>query len=150
MLRAAVTPTEPWRQVVVGKRRLWKAYFFLMVALTVSGYIFPFLVSAEPSGQEFEDVALIPLYVAQLVGLFGFAYWRVIGTRRIWQWIFAASVLETAWMLYGFATTDMPPVELGSFFMTGVIATIVTLVALQMWALFSYAFRAPDLWTEAT
>lgn len=134
----------------MGKRRLWKSYFFLMVALTIGGYILPYYVSAEPSGEEFEDLVLIPLYVAQLVGLFGFAFWRAIGTRRIWQWIFGATVLETVWMLYGFTATEIPPAELGSFFMIGLTVTIVPLLALLIWALFSYAFRAPDLWAKAT
>ena len=133
----------------MGKRRLWKSYFFLMVALTIGGYILPYFVSAESSGEEFEDLVLIPLYVAQLVGLFGFAYWRAIGTRRIWQWIFGATVLETAWMLYGFVT-ESPQSELGSSFMIGLAVTIVPLLALLIWALFSYAFRAPDLWAKAT
>jgi FtsH-binding integral membrane protein len=133
----------------MGKRRLWKVYFFLMVALTIGGYLLPLFVSAEPSGEEFEDLVLIPLYLAQLVGLFGFAYWRAIGTRRIWQWIFGATVLETVWMLYGFVT-EVPPSELGSFFMIGLAATIVPLLALLFWALFSYAFRAPSLWAKAT
>src|SRR5688572_24954545 len=122
----------------MGKRRLWKGYFFLMAALTIGGSILSFFVSTEPTGEEFEDLVLIPLYVAQLVGLFGFAYWRAIGTRRIWQWIFGATVLETGWMLYGFTTMEAPPAELGSFFIIGLTATIVPLLALQMWALFSY------------
>jgi len=133
----------------MGQRRLWKGYFFLMVALTIGGYILPYFVSAESSGEEFEDLVLIPLYVAQLVGLFGFAYWRAIGTRRIWQWIFGATVLETAWMLYGFVT-ESPQSELGSSFMIGLAVTIVPLLALLLWALFSYAFRAPGLWAKAT
>ncbi|MGH8223544.1 MAG: hypothetical protein ACREQZ_11280 [Woeseiaceae bacterium] len=120
-----------------------------MVALTIGGYVLSFFVPAEPSGKEFEDLVLLPLYLAQLIGLFGFAYWRAIGTRRIWQWIFGATVLETAWMVHGFVT-EIPPSELGSFFMIGVAATIVPLLALLFWALFSYAFRAPGLWAKAT
>jgi len=133
----------------MGQRRLWKGYFFLMVALTIGGYVLPFFVPAEPSGEEFEDLVLLPLYIAQLVGLFGFAYWRAIGTRRIWKWIFGATVLETAWMLYGFIR-ETPPSELGSFFMIGLTVTIVPLVVLLFLALYSYAFRAPDLWAKAT
>ena len=133
----------------MGQRRLWKGYFFLMVALTIGGYVLPFFIPAEESGEEFEDLVLLPLYFAQLVGLFGFAYWRAIGTRRIWQWIFGATVLETAWMLYGFVT-ESPQSELGSSFMIGLAVTIVPLLALLFWALFSYAFRAPSLWAKAT
>ena len=116
-----------------------------MVALTIGGYVLPFFIPAEASGEEFENLVLLPLYFAQLVGLFGFAYWRAIGTRRIWQWIFGATVLETAWMLYGFVT-ESPQSELGSSFMIGLAVTIVPLLALLLWALFSYAFRAPGLW----
>ena len=132
----------------MGQRRLWKAYFVLMVALTIGGYALPLFVSIEPSGGEFEDLVLLPLYLAQLVGLFGFAYWRAIGTRRIWQWIFGATVLETAWMLYGFVT-EVRPSELGSFFMIGLGVIIAPLLILLFWALFSYAFRAQGLWPKA-
>lgn len=133
----------------MGKRRFWKAYFFLMVALTVSGFVLPLAFPADPEHQAFDDLVWVPLYLAQLVGLFGFAYWRAIGTRRIWQWIFGATVLETAWMVYGFVS-EAPPSELGSFFAIGLALTIMPLVALLFWALFSYAFRAPDLWAKAT
>jgi len=130
-------------------RRFWKGYFFLMVVLTIGGFVLPFFVSSEPSGEEFEDLVLLPLYIAQLVGLFGFAYWRAIGTRRIWQLIFGATLLEAAWNLYRFAT-EVPPSELGSLFIIGLTVTIVPLIALLVLALYSYAFRAPDLWTKAT
>jgi hypothetical protein len=134
----------------MGKRRLWKSYFFLMTALMISVYILPFFPSTDPGGWEFEELVLLPLYVAQLVGLFGFAYWRAIGTRRIWQMIFGATVLETGWMLYGLISIEPPPAELGSLFIVWLAVTIVPLLALQFWALFSYAFRVLDLWARAT
>lgn len=132
----------------MGRRRLWKAFFFVMVALTVGGYALVFVVPAEPTDRELEDLFLLPLYVAQLVGLFGFAYWRAVGTRRIWQWIFAATIVEVAWMIYGFVT-EAAPWELGAAFMIGLAATLVPLFALQLVALYSYAFRADDLWAKA-
>jgi hypothetical protein len=133
----------------MGQRRFWKGFFFLMVVLTIGGYALPFLYPEEIGQNEFQDLALLPLYLAQLVGLFGFAYWRAIGTRRIWQWIFGATVLETAWMTHGFLS-ESPPSELGSVFVIGLAATLIPLLALFLWALFSYAFRATHLWAKAT
>ena len=130
-------------------RRFWKVYFFSMVVLTIGAYVVPFFIASEPTGHEAEDLALLPLYIAQLVGLFGFAYWRSIGTRRIWQYVFAATVLETAWMLDGFAA-ELPPSELASSFVIVLVVTILPLLGLLLFALYSYAFRASNLWAKAT
>ncbi|MGQ0511863.1 MAG: hypothetical protein ACT4P9_14770 [Betaproteobacteria bacterium] len=137
----------------MGQRLFWKGFFFLMAGLTIGSYVLPFLYPTEMGENETQDFALLPLYIAQLIGLFGFAYWRAIGTRRIWQWIFGATVLETAWMTYGFLSeslSESSPSEPGSFFMIGLAATIFPLLVLFFWALFSYAFRAPHPWAKAT
>ncbi len=129
--------------------RFWKGYFFLMVAMAVGGFALPFFVSPEDRAEGYEDLVLLPLDIAQLVGLFGFAYSRAIGTRRIWQLIFGASVLEEAWMVYGFVSV-VPPPELGSSFVIGIAAITVPLLILLCIGLYLYAFRANDLWSKAT
>src|SRR5882672_6424860 len=120
--------------------RFWKGYFFLMVAMTMGSLVLPFFVPPEDRPDGYEDLVLLPLYIAQLVGLFGFAYSRAIGTRRIWQLVFGATVLEQAWVLYGFVTAVQPP-ELGSSFVIGLAAILMPLLILLCIGLYSYAFR---------
>jgi len=129
--------------------RFWKAFFFLMVALTIGGFVFPFFVLPEDRGEMFEDLVWLPLNIAQLVGLFGFAYSRAIGTRRIWQLIFGATVLEAAWVLYSLAA-EVPPSELGSSFVVAIAGFVVLLIALLCVGLYLYAFRATESWSKAT
>ena len=132
------------------RRRFWKGYFFLTVAMAIGGFALPFFVPPEARRELFfEDLALLPLYIAQIVGLFGFAYSRAIGTRRFWQLIFGATVLEAAWTLYGFIA-EVPPPELGSLFVIGVALTVVPFLTLVCVGLYSYAFRSTDLWVKTT
>jgi uncharacterized membrane protein YhaH (DUF805 family) len=131
------------------RRQFWKGYFFLMLAMAIGGFVLPFFVPPEDRGEVFEDLALLPLYIAQLVGLFGFAYSRAIATRRVWQLIFGATVLEVMWVLYGFVTV-VPPSELGSSFVVGVALIMVPFLTLLCVGLYSYAFRSTDLWAKAT
>jgi len=120
-----------------------------MVVMTLVGLVVPFFIPPEDRTEMFRDLVLLPLYIAQLVGLFGFVYSRAIGTRRIWQLVFGATVLETAWMLYCFGS-EIAPSELGSSFVIVVAVVTVTLL-IPLWVgLYSYAFRKTELWFRAT
>jgi len=130
-------------------RRFWKGFFYAMVILTVGGFALRFFVPFEDHGEMFEELVWLPLNIAQLVGLFGFAYSRAIGTRRIWKMILGATVLEAAWVLFSIAS-DAPPSELGSWFFIAIVGFIVVLLALLCVGLYSYAFRATELWLRAT
>ncbi len=132
----------------------WKIYFFLMVAMTIGGIVLPTVLSLDDSNETdssevFEGFVLMPLYIAQLVGLFGYAYARSIATRRSWQWIFGASIAEALWMLYGFIS-EVPLSDVGTVFVIGLGVTIVPLYLVLFVGLYSYAFRSPELWTKAT
>ena len=131
------------------RRLCWKLYFYLAVLLTVGVGATPFLVSSDITAYTLRDIALWPLYVAQLVGLYGYVYVRRIGSCRIWQLIFVVSMLDAFWMAYEF-TTSASPAELGSLFVVTVAAAAAVLI-LPLWlALYSYAFRSESLWANAT
>jgi hypothetical protein len=129
--------------------RFWKGYFFLMLAMTIGSLVLPFFVPPEDRPDGYEDLVLLPLDIAQLIGLFGLAYSRALGTRRIWQLVFGATVLEETWMVYGFIDV-VPPPELGSWFVAGVAAIALPLLILLCVGLYLYAFRAKELWSKAT
>lgn len=90
--------------------------------------------------------ASFPLYVVQLIGLYGFIYWRRFGYARLWQVAFAATVIEIAWSFYSVAD-EMP--DLSGFetpFLAIMVVAGAALMAPLLVALFIYAFRSRELW----
>jgi hypothetical protein len=69
------------------QRKWWKVYFFLALTLTVLGVALPLFID---EGQELAwwEWIYMPLYVVQIVGLFGFVYWRRLAIPPLWQFVF--------------------------------------------------------------
>jgi hypothetical protein len=137
------------------RRWYWKAYFFLGVVLSASlvvllaafSYFFPDKVFAP---EMIAGSVSLPLYFVQLVGLHGFVYRRRSGYARLWQLVFAATVLETAWSFYS-AADDLPDLHgFDAWFYAGFTLGWTALMTPLLVALFLYAFRSPRLWAEAT
>jgi hypothetical protein len=91
----------------------------------------------------------IPLYLLQIIALFGFVYRRRIATPLIWKLIFLASVAYEFSNLYEMAFDSGLTVGLATFF--GIIFVVVYLIQLPLWlGFFLYAFRCKELWVRAT
>lgn len=123
-----------------------------MTALTAVSIAFVFFPPSESTDYDlFVDWAALPLYVVQLVGLFGFVYARRIGWALLWRIVFAASVLELGWTLY-LLFEDLP--EAGESFWpyasaAGVMSLAIAAMMVPMLvALYRYGFRTPELWTN--
>jgi hypothetical protein len=132
----------------VQRRWYWKAYFFLsasMMALAIGFYLYPGYETA-PSDIVAEWVSL-PFYVVQLLGLYGFIYWRRFGHERPWRLVFAATVIEDIWTVYSF-WSDLPDVQSEAGLFAIMVVTATALMAPALVALFIYAFRSPRLWAE--
>jgi hypothetical protein len=129
-------------------RKWWKAYFFLALALTVFGLAFPLFVDERPKVAWWEWV-YIPLYIVQIVGLFGFSFWRKIAIPPLWQFVFIASVAYEAWNLYSTVTDRELAPEYGGFIASTLAATLLLQVPLLV-GLFLYGFRCKELWRGAT
>jgi hypothetical protein len=126
----------------------WKAYFFLAVALTVLVILFPLLVDDE-AVTDWSEWWHVPLYVVQLVGLFGFAFWRRIAMPRFWQIAFIASVAYETYSFYSTVVETGFPTFFGNFFFAAVIGVSLLLQAPLLIALFLYGFRCHDLWNHS-
>ena len=134
------------------QRWYWKLYFFAMTALTAVAIA---LVVVPPSESMDYDLLVdwiaLPLYVVQLVGLFGFVYARRIGWPLLWRVVLAASALELAWTLYSLLE-DLPDAEEPYWpylSAVGVIALAIAAMMVPMLvALYRYGFRAPELWAK--
>ena len=133
------------------RRWYWKLYLLVMAVMTIAGWGLMFFLSEEITA--IEDIAgwaALPMYLVQLVGLFGFVYWRRIGSPLLWKLVFAVTILDLLWQGYSFAIEAAGFADTG----TGVFATMVVVVAAiflpLLAALYIYAFRSDNLWARAS
>jgi hypothetical protein len=129
------------------RRWYWKVYLAVMVVLTAAAIGVSLYYRKEAASYYgVADWASLPMYVVQLVGLFGFIYGRRIGSPLLWKLVFAATVLEQAWMVYETAT-DVGPLSFDDLPIIAAMAVIGAVIYLPLLvALFIYAFRSPALW----
>src|SRR5262245_33658376 len=85
------------------RRTWWKVYFFLVLALTIGGVGLALFFDEGKETAWWERV-YIPLYIIQLVGLFGFVFWRRLGVAAVWQLVFLVSVAYEGWNLFSMAS----------------------------------------------
>ena len=131
------------------RRKWWKAYFFLALVLTIGALGLPLFVEVGAETEWWEWI-YIPLYVIQLVGLFGFVFRHRLGVAPIWQIVFLASVGYEVWNWISMASDP----EVGGsahvgFLISTVAATLVVQVPMLV-GLFFYGFRCKELWHGAT
>jgi len=134
----------------VQRRWYWKVYFFIAALPVVVAFGFSLYPGDEVAVSDVVAAwAALPFYIVQLLGLHGFIYWRRFGYERLWQLVFAATVIETAWTFYSMGD-DLPDLE---GYETGLLAFMAVggtaLTAPLLVALFIYAFRSSRLWAEA-
>jgi hypothetical protein len=132
---------------VAHRRWYWKLYLGLMALFTagVVGVSLYFWGEAA-SYYRVTDWLTLPVYVVQLVGLFGFVYGRRIGSALLWKLVLAVTVLELAWGFYG-TVRDADPLFGGELaFLLGMAAVGAVVYLPLVIALFIYAFRSPGIW----
>jgi hypothetical protein len=131
------------------RRWYWKLYLGLMALFTagVVGVSLYFWGEAA-SYYRVTDWLSLPVYVVQLVGLFGFVYGRRIASALLWKLVLAVTVLELAWGFYE-TVRDADPLaggELPFLLALGAVGAVLYLPLVV--ALFIYAFRSPGLWAH--
>jgi hypothetical protein len=132
----------------MGHRGWWKAYFFVALAITTVGLAFPFFLPEQPE-MAWWEWSYIPLYVLEVVGLFGLAFWRRLAVPIIWQIVLVASVLYELRNVYVMFTDDDLTRQSGSFTLFMMVG--IFLFQAPMWAgLYLYGFRCKELWRGAT
>lgn len=86
----------------------------------------------------------IPLYILQVVSLFGFVYSRRITSAKIWQALFVVTAAYEIWNAYYMGMTWAPlvtPAGVAFAFMSGYLLQI------PLWyGNFLYGFRCKELW----
>ena len=131
------------------RRWYWKLYLLVMAVLTIAGWGLMFFLTEETTA--IEDIAQwagLPMYLVQLVGLFGFVYWRRIGSALLWKLVFAVTILDLLWQGYSFAieAAGFADTVTGVFVIMLIVAAAVLLPLLA--ALYLYAFRSDDVWAR--
>jgi hypothetical protein len=71
----------------------WKTYFFVALVLALVGLAFPVLLHEGLNSMAWWEWGYVPLYMAQILGLFGFVFWRRLGSPQIWKFVFVASIV---------------------------------------------------------
>ena len=112
--------------------------------------VLPFAMPADDPSRVLSDIALLLLYIVQLVALYAFVYSKRLGTPRFWQIIFVVTVLEFGWMAYEFLVADSPPADLGPMFLASIVIGTTALLLPFGIAIYIYAFRSVALWQRAT
>lgn len=133
------------------RRWYWKLYLLLTTLLTIGGIGLSFYFSEElTSIDHIVEWAALPMYLVQLVGLFGFVYWRRIGSALLWKLVFAVTILDLLWAGYSFA------IDAAGFADTGTGVFVIMLIVAAAFflpllaALYIYAFRSDNLWARAS
>jgi hypothetical protein len=119
----------------------WKAYFWLMAALVVGAVIFNLYFEETPAPSDIVDYGT---WLFGLIGVFGFAYSKVIMSKRLWQvWL----PIIVAWDV-GVLTKQYvyEPVEMDPWLMVFVAVIAGVLVLPEYLALYLYGYRSGSLW----
>ncbi len=135
----AIIPPTPLK-----RRRLWKLFSWFQVVVYLAAFAFPWLDQQERVN--WVGYALIPLWIPVVVGVVVFAYrWR-LGSAPLWKAVFWGYLplesLSYAWP----SVFDPFPAETGNPFL-GLAVQAVFVIA-TAWALWSYAWRSPEVWGE--
>ena len=134
------------------QRLLWKCYLFLMVVPAIAVPTYFFLSQPEELDVSIEDVASIPFYITQLIGIYGLAYERTIGTRRSWKWIFVATVVDAVWASYSMYTEYIcvAPFDMSYTFLVGFALGCLLFYGVLCLGLYKYSFGQSNIWAETT
>ena len=127
----------------LGAKFWWKVYFWLMTALAVAVFVFDFhfYEMSEPS-----DVLEYGIWFFSLIGVFGFAYSKIIVSKRLWQvWLPIVVLWDVGLSVKQYLYDS---VEIESWFLALMIVIGGILVLPEYLALYFYGYRSNPLWAS--
>lgn len=129
------------------RARWWRFYFYFALVLTAASITVGFWGNDEIHNQWWEW-GYIPLYLLQAVALFGFVYWRPIGSVSFWKALFLITVAYEIWNAYDMLTSWVP---LATPVVASTVLLLVYFVQIPLWyGNFLYGFRCTGLWNAKT
>jgi hypothetical protein len=120
----------------------WKTYIWLMAVL------FAAAVSIDLYYYESRDILDIIFYgtwLFSLVGVFGFAYSKIIMSKRLWQFWLPIVVLWDAGLLVNQFIYE--PLEMEPWFLVSVVVITGIMMLPEYLALYFYGYRSNPLWS---
>jgi hypothetical protein len=138
----------------VKRRWYWKVYFFFLAAQMVLTIGFSLYYLEDATALDaIAEWAVFPLYAVQLLGLYGFIYWRRFANAMLWRLVFVASIVEaaqTSWVVYSMPDSlpDIP--AFGSWIFLATALVVAVLIVPLLVGLFLYAYRSAALWATAS
>ncbi|MDD2887625.1 MAG: hypothetical protein PHY66_08150 [Aliarcobacter sp.] len=125
---------------MIEKRSIWwKIYFYIFLGLTLfytyillfdNNEIFDGLYKSEVFYEIFEFV----LFLVSFIGLYGFVYRKKIFYKDFWIFIFILSIIDTV----GYSLLEWQEADIWFF-----------IICIPFYiALYKYAFKMNDLWSE--
>ena len=128
------------------RRWYWKIYLLLWAGLLVAGGCLMFYRwdETEPLDR-WTQLAAMPMYVVQIVGLYGFVYQRRIASPRVWMWVIGVTLLELIWTAYPIAV-ETEAFLAPDWFLVAWASVAITLSLPLLIGLCIYAFRSEQLW----
>ena len=131
------------------RRWYWKLYLLVMAVLTIAGWGLMFFLSGEiTSIEDMAEWAALPMYLVQLVGLFGLVYGRRIGSARVWKLVFAVTALDFLWNGYSLAINAESFANISAIFLVFMAAVVAAIFVPLLAALYLYAFRSDEMWNQ--
>jgi hypothetical protein len=126
----------------------WKVYAWLLAVVQVCAYTVGFASIKLTPSETALSLTDLAVNVIGMVGLFGFAYQRPIGSARIWRLAFSALV---AWHLVCVASSafggrqQLQALD-ATLGIAAIAALAVVLFGPAYMALFRYGYRESGLW----
>jgi len=121
----------------------WKAYFWLVVVLVIATVILQFQFGQMPGPSDFFDYGV---WLFSMVGVFGFAYSKLIVGKRLWQvWLPVVLIWDIGLMAKQYV---FEPMEMEPWFMVVVLVIGGILVLPEYLALYLYGYRSDSLWSS--
>ena len=141
--------------MMVQRSIFWRAYFYVFALITTLVIALPYVdwfaptLEFEPNAEDYGSHALA---IIELLGLYGFAYSRKIGSRTIWKLVLVLSLSYSAY--YTNSQWTEVGLEFFDFFSSATLIAMAVVVCglfLPLWiALYRYAWTERQLWASRT
>ncbi len=121
----------------------WKLYLWVMSGLLVA-VVFYEVFESEPS--EFVDILAYGTWTFSLLGVFGFAYDRVVLREIVWRCWLPAIVFWDAWLIGSGLFSEANGLDIT--LAIGVYLVLLVIALPEYLALYLYGFRSKQIWSS--
>jgi hypothetical protein len=122
---------------------IWKVVFWVTTILILFAVIMTLFAGIPP---EAEDIISLPIQVLGQFCIYGYAYQKAVGTKKI---AIAVFVLNLALSIYSLIGAAPLLLELKELWEISLFAAAVIIVAVLLIPLYRYSFKSEHIWGHA-